>query len=101
MKLAGYILAFYLALLSAVPCCVNDDCTEDNSEQATTHDSEDKDCGNCSPFFSCEGCACVSIVFDPDNTENIPVNNTLVFPDYIQTSLPDVDFDFWQPPKLS
>jgi len=101
MKLSGYILAFYLILLSAVPCCVNDDCAEDNKELAANHDNEDKDCGNCSPFFSCDGCACASIAFDPNIPENVPANTSHIFPDYIQSSLPGVDFDFWQPPKLS
>jgi hypothetical protein len=101
MKCCGFIFAFYLILLSAVPCCIYDDCAGDKTELAASHDNEDKDCGNCSPFFSCEGCACASIVFDPNFPENVTANTTLVFPDYIQSSLPDVDFDFWQPPKLS
>lgn len=106
MKFAGYILSFYLILLAAVPCCAYDDCPDDKTdlsagaEQAGKHESGDEDCGNCSPFFSCVGCATATIAF-----ESIPFTVPLVrlasaYTGYIQTSLPKVDYDFWQPPKL-
>jgi hypothetical protein len=101
MKLAGLILSFYLILLAAVPCCVFDNCQVDKMGQVANHEKEDSDCGNCSPFFSCEGCAAASIVFDPNIPENVPANAPHIFPDYIQSSLPGVAFDFWQPPKFS
>jgi len=55
MKFAGYILALYLILLAAIPCCSFDDCPDDKTEQTANHENGDQDCGSCSPFFNCEG----------------------------------------------
>jgi hypothetical protein len=100
MKIAGYILAFYLILLAAVPCCIFDDCPDDKTELVADHESDTDDCGNCSPFFSCEGCATATIAYDPIPLEITPISSNAVYTDYIQTALPEVDYDFWQPPKL-
>lgn len=101
MKIVGFILAFYLILLSAVPCCAFDVCPNDKTEQATDHENGEEDCGNCSPFFSCEGCATATIAFEPTAFEIIPITNSSVYTGYIQKTLPGVEYDFWQPPKLS
>ena len=65
LKISGYILAFYLVLLAAVPCCAFDDCPDDKTEQNSSHEERDSDCGNCSPFFSCESCATATISYQP------------------------------------
>jgi hypothetical protein len=101
MKIAGFILSFYLILLAAVPCCAFDDCPDDKTEMAAEHESGDDDCGTCSPFFSCEGCATATIAFQPVPLTIEPVTTSSVFTTYIQIALPKVDYDFWQPPKLS
>ena len=100
MKFTGFILAFYLILLSAVPCCSFDDCPDDKTELATNHENGDEDCGNCSPFFSCEGCAMATIVYHPVQFEFSSLQASPVYSTYLQLSLPQVDYDFWQPPKL-
>jgi hypothetical protein len=101
MKFTGYTLAFYLILLSAVPCCAFDNCPDEKTGEATNHDEPgDKDCGNCSPFFSCEGCATATIAFEPAKLEITAVKTPSVYTAYIQTALPSVEYDFWQPPKL-
>jgi hypothetical protein len=100
MKIAGYILAFYLILLAAVPCCAFDDCPDDKVETTANHEKGDEDCGSCSPFFSCEGCATVSIAYEivPLEINALKVSPTYTI--YIQEQLPTADHDFWQPPKL-
>lgn len=100
MKFAGYILAFYLILLTAVPCCGFDDCPDEKKEQASNHENGDEECGNCSPFFSCEGCATATIAFEPVQLNAPPVLLIPVYAGYIQPVLPQVNYDFWQPPKL-
>lgn len=100
MKLAGYILAFYLVLLATVPCCSFDDCPDDKTGQAANHEKGDADCGNCSPFFSCEGCATAS-----DNTMIAaftlsPLLIPKTYTEFNQPFVADVHYDFWQPPKL-
>jgi len=99
MKLFGYILAFYLLLLSAVPCCAIDKCADDQMEQNTAA-GEPKDCGSCSPFFSCEGCAAASISFEPACFHIPAVKVSPVYTDYTQKALPHIPYDFWQPPRI-
>lgn len=99
MKFVSYILAFYLILLSVVPCCSFDECKEEITEVAADHEDEPKDCGNCSPFFSCEGCATATISFLPAQFGIAPLIISAVYPEFFQGSLPDIDYDFWQPPK--
>jgi hypothetical protein len=100
MKLFGYILAFYIIGLAAVPCCLIDDCPDDKTEQAEKHEAGDEDCGTCSPFFSCEGCAAASVAYHPVSFEFISPDISPAYTVYQQISLPDTDLDFWQPPKL-
>jgi len=69
--------------------------------QATDHSSgDDDDCGSCSPFFNCDGCA-VSVVsrehisFDIQKPEN-KIN-------YSSFSQAFISYNFsfiWQPPQL-
>lgn len=100
MKMSGYILAFYLVLLSAVPCCAFDSCPDDRTEQSTKHEANDGDCGNCSPFFSCEGCAAAMIDYQPAHFELHTITQSAVHSSYTQSDLPRVDYDVWQPPKI-
>ncbi|MEO6612041.1 MAG: DUF6660 family protein [Chitinophagaceae bacterium] len=100
MKLGSYILAFYLVLLSAMPCCAFDSCQDDNTDPTANHEKRDKDCGNCSPFFSCEGCAPATIALEPVQFGIPAIQILSVYTAYIQLSLPRVDYEFWQPPKI-
>ncbi len=101
MKLLAYILAFYLIGLAVVPCCSFDSCPDDKTEQAMQHESGDKDCGNCSPFFSCEGCAAATIDSSHHCIEIPSLTAQTVFASYQQPFISAVDYDFWQPPKIS
>ena len=100
MKLLGYILAFYIIGLAAVPCCIIDNCPEDKTEQTEKHESGDEDCGSCSPFFSCEGCAGATVAYQPMLFDFTSPAIVPVYGAYQQISLPEADLDFWQPPKL-
>lgn len=102
MKGMAYILAFYLVLLSVVPCCAFDSCPDEKAAtgQAADHQSEDEHCGNCSPFFNCESCAFISIHEDPvAYTVPSPVIKR-VYTQFITPFLPDTHQGFWQPPRL-
>lgn len=100
MKFAGYIYSFYLIVLSVVPCCSLDDCDNEITEQGVSHESQEGDCGGCSPFFSCEGCAATTVTVEPVCFEITPAQCIIVYTGYIQNPLPDIDYDFWQPPKI-
>ena len=103
MKWPSYILSVYMLLLAVFPCCAFDDCPDDKikTEQATNHENGDEDCGTCSPFFNCEGCASVTTIVEPIyfNIISLPVKQ--VYTDFLSPSIPDVHYDFWQPPKLA
>ncbi|HZI53939.1 MAG TPA: DUF6660 family protein [Chitinophagaceae bacterium] len=102
MKLVGYIFSAYMLLLAIFPCCMVDDCPDDKilSEQTSNHQNGDEDCGSCSPFFNCEGCASVSATIEPVffNIIYFPVKT--VYTGFIYPFIPDIQYDFWQPPKL-
>lgn len=103
MKWISAILAVYLLLLSAVPCCSVDDCTEEKSEwqagQDAKHDKEEDDCGTCSPFFSCEGCVAAGLTSQSVYFEFTALPAKPVYTRYLQVSLPGSSDEFWQPPR--
>ncbi|MBL7733086.1 MAG: hypothetical protein JNM88_18085 [Chitinophagaceae bacterium] len=100
MKIISCILALYILVLSVTPCCIFDNCAEDEIDMSTSHPGEEEDCGNCSPFFSCEGCAAAVTTFTPPvfcftNPEQSPVYIFHPAPPLMET-----EDDFWQPPRL-
>jgi hypothetical protein len=100
MRITGLILSFYLIMLAVVPCCAVDNCPEDKTEQTANHEKGDDDCGACSPFFSCEGCAAASMVYEPVQFDFTLPANSPVYTTYQTILLSEADLDFWQPPKI-
>jgi hypothetical protein len=102
MKWPSYILSVYMLLLAVLPCCAFDDCPEDKiqKEQAANHENGDEDCGTCSPFFNCEGCASATATIDHVyyNIISLPVKQ--VYTGFLSPYIRDIHYDFWQPPKL-
>ena len=101
MKVVAFILSAYLLFLFAVPCCSFDNCPEEKVAQTEDHEKGDANCGNCSPFFTCAGCSGATITFTSTHIETIPLDRTHQYTGFILSSIPDVHYDFWQPPKLS
>ena len=101
MKVIAFILSAYLLFLFAIPCCAFDNCPEDKTAQETDHEKGDGDCGSCSPFFTCTGCSGFTVSFENTDIQMIPHFSTHQYAGYIISSIPDVHYDFWQPPKLS
>jgi hypothetical protein len=100
MRLLGHLLAFYVLFLSIIPCCLIDNCPDDKTEQSSGHTKGDEDCGSCSPFFSCEGCAAAVIAYEPAEFRLLTIDQQTVYTDHLLFFPPDTDYDFWQPPKL-
>jgi hypothetical protein len=102
MKFTGYILSLYLILLSVVPCCSFDSCPDDkeSTEQMAHHEKGDEDCGTCSPFFNCEGCAPATIQINIASYTIVSPEVKRVYTGFIPSVIPDVHYDFWQPPRL-
>lgn len=97
-----YILSLYMLLLAVFPCCAFDECPDHKIQagQAASHENGDEDCGTCSPFFNCEGCASVltaaELVYF--NIISLPVKQ--VYTGFLSPYIPNISYDFWQPPKL-
>ena len=100
MKVFAFILSAYLVFLFAIPCCTFDNCPEDQTVQEASHEKGDDDCGSCSPFFTCTGCSGFTVSFEITDLEIAPAFSGQQFAGYILRSIPDVHYDFWQPPKL-
>ena len=100
MKVFAFILSAYLVFLFAIPCCSFDNCPEDKTAQEANHEKGDGDCGSCSPFFTCTGCSGFTVSFEITGLEIAPAFSGQQFAGYILRSIPDVHYDFWQPPKL-
>src|SRR5262245_57083565 len=100
MKLIAFILSAYLLFLFAVPCCSLDNCPEDKTAQSEEHEKSDGDCGTCSPFFTCTGCSGFTVNDSEINYDLIPFSINNQYSTYIVSSIEDIDYDFWQPPKL-
>ena len=99
MKVIAFILSAYLVFLFAVPCCSFDNCPEEVAMQQTEHEDEGTDCGSCSPFFTCTSCSGFTVVALV-NSEIISFVSNNQYPAYIVSSVPEVSYDFWQPPKI-
>ena len=100
MKVIAFILSAYLLFLFAVPCCSFDNCPEEKTAQQTKHEKGDGDCGTCSPFFTCTGCSGFTVAASEINSAIIPFVTSSQFSPYVISSVPEVSYDFWQPPKL-
>ena len=104
MKVFSFILTAYLVFLIAVPCCETDNCADEltGNEQSANHESDNNnDCGNCSPFFTCTGCAGFSTSITHLDFEAFDLFASIHFARYVLSSITDVHYDFWQPPRLA
>ncbi|MDI3319702.1 DUF6660 family protein [Pinibacter soli] len=102
MKWFVYILSFYVLLLSAVPCCADDDCcaNEQNTSVQTNHSKEtSKPSAPCSPFFACAACNGVIIPqvfrFSVVEQHEVVVYKFFYHDNLVSRNLPSI----WQPPK--
>ena len=106
MKWLMIIFSLYVLTLSAIPCCGDDNCCEDElvlveEGQHRDHDNHNKPELPCSPFFSCNTCHGVVVPeIDSDNLNEIRVPRS-VFAAYKEKSLPEFSSAVWQPPQLS
>ena len=101
MKVIAFILSAYLLFLFAIPCCRFDNCAEEKITQEADHEKGEGDCGSCSPFFTCTGCSGFIVSFENTDMQMSSHFSLPQYSGYIVSSIPDVHYDFWQPPKLA
>src|SRR6478609_1762495 len=91
------ILSICVLLLSAAPCCADDDCADEATSQSTEH----HDCTNCSPFLTCGTCpGFVYSIIKFNFTAPVAVHFPVFF--FHTTVLTENCYvSIWQPPKIS
>ncbi len=106
VKIFTCILAIYILILTAIPCCAYDKCENDKvktekSEQKNKNKQEDKGCcGSCSPFFchSCSGFIIVNYYY-PIAIKKIHSRKTYNI--YHPSILSQYFHSLWQPPDVA
>jgi hypothetical protein len=101
MKVLAFILSAYLLFLLTVPCCSFDNCPDEKITQEADHEKGDGDCGSCSPFFACTGCSGFTVLLESNHIEIVSMVSVHEYTGYILSFIPDVHYDFWQPPKVA
>ncbi|WP_347156833.1 DUF6660 family protein [Pontibacter chitinilyticus] len=104
MKFLGLILAAYVLLLTAVPCCAGERC--DEKEQAGVAQASEKqhpqDCKSCSAFFACGSCTGFTLSESPSFFASMAVPSLVVYHTLCRVAAPvPVCCAIWQPPKVS
>jgi hypothetical protein len=105
VRISCLILSIYVLVLSAKPCCSDNDCQSEvgsKKEQADKSPAKEKECPGCSPFFTCG--SCVGFIVSKPITINsplIPDNRTEYYAVYQQPNIEKVALAIWLPPKIS
>jgi hypothetical protein len=88
-------------MLAAKPCCTDNDCTV-KKELADKSPLKEKECRDCSPFFTCGTCAgfVLSKPFTPNFKPFAQIAGK-IYCAYQQPGIQQVASAIWQPPKLS
>lgn len=108
MKWFWLLFSAYVLTLSAVPCCGDDVCCEEEIELASGHDCTDRSTDHekhekpelpCSPFFSCNTCHGVVVTANRLvlTASVIPTNHIYYSP--VSSVLPIYQPAVWHPPK--
>ncbi|POY38416.1 hypothetical protein C3K47_03180 [Solitalea longa] len=99
MKPLIVILAFFVLLLSVVPCCMFDNCNEDEvKKECSTAKQVEKD-GLCSPFSSCSACCGFTVSMQIVSFETKPKLIITHYSFYTDNYLSVYHLSIWQPPK--
>jgi hypothetical protein len=104
MKLLCLIFSVMALMLSANPCCTDQDCEREAvtlNPSAGKHAPKQDTCPGCSPFFSCGLCAGF-ILNKPAATLNQCVTEKPArgYPPYQHPAFHEITLAIWQPPKL-
>jgi hypothetical protein len=99
MKVSGFIMAFYLLLLAAIPCRDNEECKTLTKTEATSGHNEHEEEEDCTPFCVCACCPSPVHVSDLA-VENFSVAAFSSKPFLINSSVKSfISHSIWQPPR--
>jgi len=104
VKIIYFLLSLYIAVLSTVSCCADNNCNDEiKTEQSAGHsqNNDDNDCNSCSPFVSC--CSCSGFVFSDEGFRFIEMSSIKdkFVADYRSQFSSGFIATIWQPPKIS
>ena len=99
LKFTSIFLIVYILTLSFIPC---DDIHNFNGTDipGQTSISHFSDIDHCSPFCTCNCCHVFSLVSHKVILPSIRVIHSTVKCSYFLPSIEEVEFTFWQPPKI-
>lgn len=103
VKTISAILSLYFLLLSAVPCCLEDTCSDEIYTEETgpcSQDQEDCDNSPCSPFFTCGACAGFVFSTAQLNLKELTTVKIKWVNGYHPQFIDDFVAKIWQPPKV-
>jgi hypothetical protein len=105
MKWFGLFMAFYMLMLSAMPCSDDTDCESDINNAGTELTQQDKQHTeheeNCSPFCICTCCA-TSAIHVPVVLKHKRYFQHRIEIGYLSEHLYNADpASIWQPPRLT
>lgn len=100
MKTLCFLLSLYVFSLSVVPCCLNDNCDDEITENHSQEPKEEGDCNACSPFLNCG--TCIGFVFTnlQIDIDEILADEDQFVPVYKSQFSDDFFYKIWQPPKI-
>jgi hypothetical protein len=105
VKFFCYLSAIIVLLLTAKPCCADNDCGIKNTITKNTpakSSPKEKDCQGCSPFFACGACTgfivAKAVNHSPFLLPETHVKHVIA---YHRPYPEDVALSIWQPPQIS
>ena len=107
VKYLCLLLSLFVLLVSAAPCCCQDDCGQTESKVAQTNQPskshpEGDDCKACSPFLTCGSCSgFIKPLPAPTFQVEVIGYQTELVDAYHFSTYPLVSSSFWQPPKIA
>lgn len=105
MKLAGFIISFWLLFLSFLPCGDRQDCNIKSTITISAnsgHNDHKHETEHCTPFCTCSCCTSLTVqrVAFLQVIEK-PVFEKINYAIYQAPSCSNVSYAIWQPPKIS
>ena len=97
-------LAFILLLITFAstfyPCCVYDNCDEEEIAASSQQKENPEPEGNCSPFFACQSCPGFTINTNIVSVKQVEFATQVHNEKHVASNLSSYTSSFWQPPRV-
>jgi hypothetical protein len=99
--LFALLLLLIVIAATVTPCCVYEDCGDEEITLINTNNSEEDREGACSPFFSCASCCGFVWTTKPVQLASLQPAKPVYFEAMAVPKLQAVYSSFWQPPRAT